>query len=93
MFIPQAIRLPLAVPNDTKWLVVRALVSSGWMVTVSVHRALEPGRRTKIDGVAFVSIGNDLRSRLSWSRLVAERADWWLWQCSNQMSGYRQSLM
>jgi len=73
-----------------QWLVARALASSGWTVTVGVHRALEPGRRRKIDGVTFVSIGNGdgLHSLLSWSRfLVAERPDWWLWQCSDHWLG------
>lgn len=73
-----------------QWLLARALASSGWIVTVGVHRDLKPGRRTKIDGVEFVGIGNgDARVVLSsWHRFLAsERPDWWFWQCADHWWG------
>ena len=68
------------------WLLVRALASRGWSVTVGVGEGLGYQQRTTISGVDFVGIGrvNKFNQLLAWYRFVrSEKPDWWFWQCAD----------
>jgi glycosyltransferase involved in cell wall biosynthesis len=70
-----------------QWLLARALAAAGWSVTVGVREPMKGGERRAIDGVNFVGIGQN-RSFLAWYRfLVAERPQWWYWQCASHQWG------
>jgi glycosyltransferase involved in cell wall biosynthesis len=70
-----------------QWLLARALVANGWMVTVGVRDLLDSGTRSSIDGVEFVGIGKG-QILLAWYRfLKSERPDWWYWRCAYHLWG------
>lgn len=70
-----------------QWLLARALAANGWAITVGVREALQPGQRTRIEGVEFVGIGKG-QIFLAWYRfLLSERPDWWYWQCASHLLG------
>lgn len=70
-----------------QWLLARALATHGWVVTVGVREAMEPGKRTMIEGVEFVGIDQG-QALLAWCRfLLSERPDWWYWQCAYHLLG------
>ena len=80
-----AANMPTAVGGAERyqWLLARALVAAGWSVTVGVHTELKCRDSREIDGVKFIGIGNG-NTLLSWYRfLLAERPDWWQWQCAS----------
>ncbi len=70
-----------------QWLLARALVASGWTVTIGVRELLGSEKRSFIDGVNFVGIGKS-QILLSWYRfLQSEQPDWWYWRCAYHLWG------
>lgn len=70
-----------------QWLLARALVKSGWEVTVGVREGLQYRERMVIDGVNFVGMG---MGQFIWSCyrfLISERPDWWYWRAAEHLLG------
>jgi glycosyltransferase involved in cell wall biosynthesis len=70
-----------------QWLLARTLAAKGWFVTVGVRNLMNAEERRTIDGVDFVSIGQE-QILFAWSRfLAAEHPDWWYWRCADHLLG------
>ena len=70
-----------------KWLLARALASSGWTVCVGIRQRLRLGERRTIDGVEFHGImqGHYL---LDWYRYLSSmRPDWLYWRGASHLLG------
>jgi glycosyltransferase involved in cell wall biosynthesis len=70
-----------------QWLLARALASRGWSVGVGVRKALEVGKRTTIDGVEFLGVGQGQNLSVWRRTLLAEQPDWWYWRSANHIWG------
>ena len=70
-----------------QWLLARALVATGWSVTVGVREALEAGERRTIEGVQFLGIGRESIYRVWYRFLLSEQPDWWYWRCADRLWG------
>jgi glycosyltransferase involved in cell wall biosynthesis len=80
---------PLAVGGAERqqWLLARALAKAGWQVTVGVRQPLGVNKKSRIEEVEFVGIGQK-RFLWSWYRfLTRERPDWWYWRCASHLLG------
>ncbi len=80
---------PLAVGGAERqqWLLAQALAKAGWQVTVGVRQPLELNKKSRIEEVEFVGIGQK-RFLWSWYRfLITERPDWWYWRCASHLLG------
>lgn len=70
------------------WYLMRALVSTGWSVTVGVRSALREGEVRVIDGVRFLGLSRRIHVLFDWYRfLEKERPDWCFWQCADHLWG------
>lgn len=88
---------PLAVGGSERqqWFLARALARAGWSVAVGLTGSFEFGRRTMIEGVQFISIGESddgvaasIRKLASLQSILrSEAPDWWYWRCSGHLFG------
>ncbi|MBS0153962.1 MAG: glycosyltransferase family 4 protein [Nitrospira sp.] len=70
------------------WLLMRALASAGWSVTVGVRFGLQEGEVQVIDGVRFVGLSRRAHFLLDWyTFLKHECPDWCFYQCADHLWG------
>jgi glycosyltransferase involved in cell wall biosynthesis len=70
-----------------QFLLARALVNSGWSVTVGVRGILPPKARRVLDGLEFVGLDQG-QPLMAWYRFLAsERPHWWYWRCAYHLWG------
>jgi glycosyltransferase involved in cell wall biosynthesis len=77
-----------------QWLLARALAASGSSVTVELQGVLQPGSRTTIEDVQFVSFPGNQTSSTPYQRLLSlhcflrtELPDWLYWRCASHLWG------